>query len=173
MLVRLREECNQRFAKDREAFRQRLRLDDTSALVSALRQEIESVKTASREFDHVDIDVLVDEYLRELATSPYVQDDWIAEEELVDDIVVPTEWVRCPICSQGFLLMPFPGIISCDFCREMQLCVSNEGFGLSDLATALDGVIRNHSCPNFPKFIISNNVLFLICEKCDSNQVVL
>jgi hypothetical protein len=145
-----------------------------------LRQEIESVRTSADDnrFDNVDVDLLVEEYLQELVGNGEEIGEWMEESDGLEfESVTPTDWIRCPLCSRGYILMPFPGIFACDFCRDMQLCISTENFSLADLASCLDKAIISHrdsGCQApITKFIIRDNILFQTCDTCNKVDVVL
>ena len=176
-LQRLRSECTERFAKERDSLKQRLRDSiDTRSLECVIRQGIESVRSGGSDIiDEADIDRLVDEFLHELNESPdYPEDDHAAYMDEEPDN--HPDWVRCPICLGGYLLIPFPGYIACDACSGMQMALPSETFSVSDFATALDIGIRNHhlsGCPGMTCFVLHNGSLILLCDACGPNYVFL
>lgn len=173
-LQRLRSECTERFAKERDSLKQRLRDSiDTRSVESVIRQGIESVRSGGSDtIDQADIDRLVDEFLNELNESPEYPDD----DLYMDDEDTHPDWVKCPICLSGYLLIPFPGYIACDACNAMQMPLPSEAFSVSDFASALDIAIRNHQlsgCPGMTCFVLHNSSLILLCDACGPNYVFL
>lgn len=168
-LQRLREECSERFASEREALRERLRASLDGALEGVIRNEIKSIET---DLEQVDIDRLVEEFLQELAReSPPTPE----EEDIDIDEISHPDWVRCPLCFAGWIVMPISGILACDHCPVLRLAVAAEGFTVHDFACTLDSVIRNHQlsgCPEVVGFRIEENVLFAVCNHCNKVEVV-
>lgn len=176
-LQRLRSECTERFAKDRSALKERLRNSiDTAGLETVIRQGIHSVRSKEDEINEEDIDRLVDEFLNELRDrdEPVFDDTTYTEALASEQSGFTHDWVKCPLCWKGFLLIPFPGVIACDACSEMQMGLPNEQFSVHDFASALDHAIRSHQqrspgCSgSLPFFSLYSSGLVLSCAKCGS-----
>jgi hypothetical protein len=147
-LQRLRDECSDRISKDKEAYRESLR--------GVIRDSM-----PSDGIDEVDIDKLIEEFLAGMDDDIPIAED---PGPIDDDDSWKPGMVKCPICVSGWLLEPYPGLVTCDACPEMTLAI-----GLADLASLLDGAIRNHSlgCTNSNlQFSVSNKVLYSACSRC-------
>ena len=148
VLDKLREDCVERFGRDRESLRERI------------RQEIEK---SSSNFDDIDIDKFVEDFLADY------------DEEIEQPVQIPPDWVWCPVCMKGFIVSPVPGVIVCETCMNFKLSVS-ENFNVPDLAPLLDTAIRAHAdrhCSVNPQFSIQNNSLILHCSVCSFSSIVL
>jgi hypothetical protein len=166
-LQRLRDECTDRISKDREAFRQNIRSSLKGSLEGAIRDTIR----ASHEEDYApiderDIDRLVQGFIDEICLGPDQVEDSMDPSmfECPDDDTWKVGMVKCPLCIAGWLLEPYPGIVTCDGCSDMRLSSS-----VQELAYALDETIRAHAnlCDSkFFGFSISNQVLFFQCRTC-------
>ena len=152
VLEKLREDCTERFRRDRESLRERI------------RQEIE--KSGGTGFDEIDIDKFVQDFLA----------DYNDEEIFVDEPVdIPRDWVWCPLCMNGFIVSPVAGILVCEFCQNFKLSVS-ENLNVPDIAPLLDSAIRAHAdrhCSQRPSFSIQNNSLIVHCSVCSFSSIVL
>ena len=148
VLEKLREDCVERFGRDRESLRERI------------RQEIEK---SSSNFDDIDIDKFVEDFLADY------------DEEIEQPVQIPPDWVWCPVCMNGFIVSPIPGVIVCETCMNFKLSVS-EHFNVPDLAPLLDNAIRAHAdrhCSCNPQFSTPNNSLILHCSLCSFSSIVL
>lgn len=150
LLDRIREECVERYGRDRELLRERI------------RKEIE---ISNEPYDEIDIDKFVEDFLAD------------QEDEEIDQ-VFPSDWVWCPICISGFLVCFEPGLVVCENCQEFKLCVSESNFNFSNFAQMLDHAIRSHSenrkCDQRPTFSITNNsTLNIHCNSCSFSSIVL
>lgn len=144
ILEKLREECSERFGRDRELIKERI------------RQEIEKSN-----FPDIDIDKFVEGFL-----ADYHDDD-------INDTPYPSDWVWCPICMRGFIVSPVPGVLVCESCQHFKLGVAEE-FTVADLAVLLDNTIRMHSaCKQKLSFSITNNVLQVHCSVCSFFRIVI
>jgi hypothetical protein len=148
VLEKLREECTERFVRDRESLRERV------------RQEIEK---SNASVDEIDIDKFVEDFLADY------------DEEIQGPPEYPPDWVWCPVCMEGFIVSPVPGVIVCESCCEFKLGVS-ENFNVPDLVPLLDSAIRAHAdghCQNSrPQFSVHNNSLTLHCSVCRLSSIV-
>ena len=170
-LKRLREECSERFAKDRDALRQRLRAD-TAALGDAIRKSIRSDDTYDG-IDEDDIDRLVAEFLADLQSEEYA--DAFPDEEIDEYPTHPPEWVKCPLCESGWLFVPFPGSLACDGCTELQLSLPSDEFTVNDFAAVLDRTVVFHQvtgCVGKVDFSVNENILSAACRRCGISHVV-
>jgi hypothetical protein len=147
-LQRLRDECTDRMVRDKEALKNELR--------GSLNR---GIKDLTLEIDEADIDSLIEDFFREFPTDDF---------GYIDDVLDEDEWkpglMKCPLCASGWLLEPYPNVVTCDGCVEMCFNVS-----LADLAGALDSVIRHHAAAcnaSNLKFSASNRVLYSSCQNC-------
>ena len=161
-MQRIREECNDRFATERNALRRQLRGHTTDP--AEIRETIRSVY---RQLDEVDIDKLLEEFLVSMYDHP--PDEYDAD--LLPTNVPPADWVRCPLCGDGFAIVPVPGVIVCDHCPNLRIATTNEGLTVADFANSLDACIKAHP-QHSVEFIINDNVLFAKCQTCNSLDVL-
>ena len=144
ILEKIREECTERFGRDRELIKERI------------RQEIERAN-----FSDIDIDKFVEDFLADY------------QEEEINDTPYPPDWVWCPICMCGFIVSPVPGVLVCESCQQFKLGVA-EDFTVADLAVLLDNAIRMHGhCKEKLSFSITNNVLQVHCSVCSFFRIVI
>ena len=181
---RLRSECSERFSKDRQSLRERLR-GDADSVAFAIREGINSVRSLSAAEDgedsvsDSDIDRLVSEFIGEIFFDEQPDPGEFAEGEEISMEMESRDWhkdwVKCPVCPSGWLAVPVPGLIACDAC-EMKTPLSSESATDQDFAALLDASIQQHQeCGNSSRieFSFHKNVLFMSCNRCGTLPVVL
>ena len=167
-LERLRSECSDRFARDRESLLQKLRGDVDSG-AEIIREGIKAVSlnslydSESESVNESDIDRLVSEFIVEFLQEA----EFIPEPEEEDQTEWHKDWVKCPVCAQGWLAVPVPGVIACDFC-ELKASLPSEFSTEQDFAALLDAAIQRHNaCLSKVDFhIASNGGLISSCPRC-------
>ena len=186
-LERLRSECSERLAKDRESLLHRLRGGvDTATLIRESINSVRSLSSSQDDADSVrdpDIDRLVSEFIREFRHEtedlafPYPDefeyDDEVMGQEITSGLHWHKDWIKCPVCADGWLVVPVPGVIACDAC-ELKTRLPSEHSTEQDFALCLDRAIQAHSqCGGFKiAFTFENGVLFSQCARCGVLPVV-